>query len=312
MAVGSRAASEGGPHTGSDSASPAPSETDRRCALLFVLFVIILSWAPPLVVGLLADRVVLSSEEIGGSSLFWVLAAAPTAAWGLAALLARDPKPWRFRWNLPARWILIPFLLALAWIAGIVFLGAQTRLSEWPIRGTTIPAAVASSLLHVLRVGLPLALLQEIGWRGALLPRLLRYGRIEASLVTGIVWAISSAPLLLMTPLFAGAPEAVRYAAFGVHIVILSMIMTWIYCGSGRSLWVSILSHALLWTFAARITGPSVLDGMPILVGAHGILGSMFLVLWTWWLYVRGAFRGGNAIRANPRAADCTDSRPNT
>ncbi len=150
---------------------------------------------------------------------------------------------------------------------------------------------MATASLELVKTGLVLALLQESGWRGFLLPRLLRFGRIEASLVTGLVWAVSFSPILLMTDLYSSAPEGVRYSTFCVHLLVLSLILTWIYVGSGRSLWVAVLSHAMLWSFAGRITQPDLLDGMPILVGAHGLLGSMALVVWTWWLYVRGAFR---------------------
>ncbi len=262
-----------------------------RGVFLFLILVVVISWgaALPWVFG--KARVLLSFQAMNASPFFWVWAAAPALASGITAVLVRDAPPWRFRWKIPPRWVLLSILLPAIWTAAILLLGAETRLSEWPVRGIRTSPAIRSVLVDTAKAGLVLALLQETGWRGYLLPRLLRYGRMEASLVTGAVWALCSAPILLMSPLHGAAPEGVRYAALAIQIVLLSFILTWIYCGSGRSLAVCVLAHAFLWTAAGRATRPELLDGMPILVAARGILGSMFLVIWIWWLYVRGAFQ---------------------
>jgi hypothetical protein len=258
--------------------------------VLFVVLALILSWIPALIFVSRCGCKPIPVSEIHRSWVFWAVSAGPLLATGLARLISRDRSPLGVRPSVPPAWTALSIILPILWTSAIVTLAVLTRLADWPYPEETILHAFGSAMVAGLGIGLPLGLIQEIGWRGLLLPGLLDRGRIGASLLVGVIWAASSAPLVLLTGSYGGASLPLALAAHLLHVFLLSLLMTWIYLGSGRSLTACVLAHAMLWTFAGAMTQPGRLDGMPILAGARGILGSMFLVLWAWWLYLRGSF----------------------
>lgn len=80
---------------------------------------------------------------------------------------------------------------------------------------------------------------EEPGWRGFALPRLQpRYGRIGASLLLGVGWALWHTTMFVLqgtTPLV--------FAVALVNIVAGSVIFSWIYNHTRGSLWLAILAH---------------------------------------------------------------------
>ena len=115
-------------------------------------------------------------------------------------------------------------------------------------------AAVDTDQLTAL-LGDPLALLgfavavlllgpvpEEIGWRGFLLDALqARRDAVSASLLLGLAWALWHLPLFFMAGYYAdGAPEPVLFTA---AILANSVLYTWIYNNTGRSVLAAILFH---------------------------------------------------------------------
>lgn len=84
---------------------------------------------------------------------------------------------------------------------------------------------------------------EEIGWRGFALDRLLsRHNDLVASLILGVVWALWHLPLWFMT----GTSQSfMPFGAFMVMTVSLSVILTWIYVGSGRSMFLAMWTHGV-------------------------------------------------------------------
>lgn len=257
----------------------------------FIILALVLSWVPALAAAVGDHWAPIPREDLRLSILFWTAAAGPALAMILIRLVSRRGPLWRFRLDLPLKWILISIGLPMLWIAAVVVLGRETGLSGWPGPRETPSAAVLSGMRWTLFPGLPLAILQETAWRGYMLPLVLERGRIEASLLVGLVWAACTAPLLILTRPFQDVSHAVGFPAFFLHVIALSCLLTWVYCGSRRSAIACLLSNMILWSFAEEMTRWGRLDGTLILVSARGIMGTMFLVLWAWWLYHRGQFR---------------------
>lgn len=86
---------------------------------------------------------------------------------------------------------------------------------------------------------------EEFGWRGYLLPRLAPLGGIPAAIITGIVWGLWHAPLIILYGYnYPGHP----WTGVGVMVVFtvaLGMIFAWLRFRSG-SVWPSTLSHAAI------------------------------------------------------------------
>jgi uncharacterized protein len=168
---------------------------------------------------------------------------------GLRELGRRVTDPRR----VPARWLAVALLLPVFAMAGAV--GAAAL-------GGALPQSVdASRLLHL--AGDPLALLtfalfvlvfgpvpEEIGWRGYALDALqTRWSALTASLLLGLAWALWHAPLFFIAGYYRAEspPDPVLFA---VAILAHSVVYTWIYNHTGRSVFVAILFH-----FMVNLTG---------------------------------------------------------
>jgi membrane protease YdiL (CAAX protease family) len=80
---------------------------------------------------------------------------------------------------------------------------------------------------------------EEIGWRGLLLPALLkRVSPLTASIIVGIVWFLWHIPLRL------GAGRDLHALGFSINVIATSIITTWIFIKSRQSTFVAILLHA--------------------------------------------------------------------
>ncbi len=141
------------------------------------------------------------------------------------------------RFRLPAKWYvaaLIPF--GLAFVAALIY----------KLAGAAAVAGVTLSLSFVVALvvsTLPGAVGEEAGWRGFALPRLLeRYSPLKAGLVLGIVWAGWHLPVMV-----AGGYSGLSLLLYGVFftlgIISVSVVMTWIYARTSKSLVPMVIAH---------------------------------------------------------------------
>ncbi|HEX5588819.1 MAG TPA: nitroreductase/quinone reductase family protein [Candidatus Limnocylindrales bacterium] len=175
------------------------------------------------------------------------------------------------RWRVPARWYLaavLPILIFFA-VAGLLAatggpapdladLGEFSGLPDlaWP--------------LLVVVVLLFNGYGEEAGWRGFLVPGLLqRRGPFATSLIVAAVWFAWHVPSFPVI-------EGYRIAGLGIvpmmglGLVAGSMILTWLYVGSGGSIWIVALWH-LTYNFASATTAGR---------GAVGMLVYTAIVIW--------------------------------
>ncbi len=83
---------------------------------------------------------------------------------------------------------------------------------------------------------------EETGWRGYALPRLqARWGSLGASVVIGLVWGVWHLPLFFMAGNF---HAQIPLGLFVLQDVALSIVMTWLFNGTGGSLLLVHLFHA--------------------------------------------------------------------
>lgn len=148
-----------------------------------------------------------------------------------------------------------------AWAAGL----ALGLVSPAPsVHGTS----ASLPLLAVL--GLLGAIGEEIGWRGALQPRLQFLGEVPAALVTGLAWTGFHLPLAVWFGFPGGEPRWAVLCMLGISCCLES----WVWHRANRaagSLWPSIAFHsfhnvAAGYTFAAWFTGD------PFWLGEDGVL----------------------------------------
>ena len=146
---------------------------------------------------------------------------------------------------LPLAYALPPYLLA--WGAG---LGAFVP-SRWP---DVLPyglhaTGALSGLALILTAGffdkISRALGEEIGWRGLLVPELLKVTSFRTTaLVSGIIWALWHFPLIIFADYkAAGTPVAFQLACFAAMVVGSSFLYAWLRMRSG-SVWPAAVLHA--------------------------------------------------------------------
>jgi len=151
----------------------------------------------------------------------------------------------------------VQFRLGGAWylaIFGLPLLVRGLQAVVFALRGGTFvePPFVAQPLSLI---GLTIMMFlfgpfsEEFGWRGFALDRLLeRWNALASSLILGVLWAFWHLPLFFIpgtgqqqmgnpVPMFTG---------FAVEVVAMSVLLTWLYVNTARSIWGAILFHMLL------------------------------------------------------------------
>jgi membrane protease YdiL (CAAX protease family) len=169
----------------------------------------------------------------------------------------------------------IVLLIGAALVDSII--GPSVRTQVGPsIAPTWIDSALAvSAFLGVLAVLWAQAIIEEVAWRGYLLPRLMRaVGPWGGLLLHGLLWGACYAPVLLV----GAAPEGPwRAACFVVTCGLLGALLGWLRLASG-SIAASATCNATL-TICAGL--PLVLQDMtpPILGAVFGPAGWLPMLL---------------------------------
>ncbi len=185
----------------------------------------------------------LGGEPTAGPAqlVLWVLGGLGPAAAIIAARLegrAALRELWHglLRWRVGAGWyalLLLPLVVAVATVA---LLGWRVD-PDVSVVGAAIIAVPMFVVMAVVGGGL-----EEVGWRGYAQPRLqARIGQLPAALVIGLIWALWHLPLYAMV----GTSQSDSSLGwFTLQAVALSIILAWIYNGTGSSILLPVLFHA--------------------------------------------------------------------
>jgi membrane protease YdiL (CAAX protease family) len=116
--------------------------------------------------------------------------------------------------------------------------------------------------LLLVPLRLPLNLLfaagEEIGWRGVLVPNLMRTsGFGVAAFLPGVIWAVWHYPDILLFGYNAGTPIVYAISCFSISLIGLGVFLSWLRLVS-NSVWPPILFHGvhntLIWGVFDRAT----------------------------------------------------------
>ncbi|ELY66006.1 CPBP family intramembrane glutamic endopeptidase [Natronococcus jeotgali] len=146
------------------------------------------------------------------------------------------------------RWFLVIMLIPLAVtvtaaVTSMLFGGSGATWGQGVQEFGVNPLAILPALFFAT---LP-PLLEELGWRGYALDRLqMNWSALTASVLLGVVWAVWHLPLFFVAGSF--QREEVGFATLGfwlfmIGIVALSVVFTWVYNHTSRSILGIILLH---------------------------------------------------------------------
>lgn len=224
-------------------------------ALAWLLFILPIPFGPPT-----------SSLRQSLSLVSWSLAMwAP----GLAAILVTryvknekigslnlrrlgDRKAYLWAWLVPPLLVVIAGLLTWMFGAGTLdlsFSAIREAMAQAP-GGELVPPAgvVAIQILFSLSlaplINTALALGEELGWRGFLLPELLSLGQWRAILLSGIIWGFWHAPAILQGHNYPNNPVLGVFLMV-VFTVLVGAFFSWLYLRT-HSPWAPALAHGSL------------------------------------------------------------------
>jgi membrane protease YdiL (CAAX protease family) len=142
---------------------------------------------------------------------------------------------------------------------------------------------------------------EEFGWRGYLLPRLAPLGGVWAAILSGIVWGLWHAPLIVLSGYnFPGHPW-LGIGAMVLFTVALGVIFAWLRFHSG-SVWPSTLAHAALNAQAAFALLALAPAGDSLLRPPVGLIGVVPFAVFALALIVTGGVRADQTATEQPRA----------
>ena len=119
---------------------------------------------------------------------------------------------------------------------------ATAGIGELPI---PIGVLVALQIVNVLIgafINLIPALGEELGWRGWLLPRLMRLGTVPALLLSGVIWGLWHAPLILLGYNYPDAPGWLGLTMMIGMCILVGAVFGWLRLRS-ESVWPAALAH---------------------------------------------------------------------
>lgn len=193
---------------------------------------------------------------------------------------------WKFG---SAKWLLLAYLLpvayavlpyAITWLSGIGRFTTANLPADQPL-----PVYLIVNLTIIFLLGaVPSALGEEIGWRGLLVPQLSKLTTFpKVALISGAIWAVWHAPLLLFADYNSGTPALYALACFSILVIGISFPFAWLRMKS-ESLWTGVVLHA-----SHNLIIQAILDPLtestgitPYIVTEFGVALSLAAVVTAW------------------------------
>jgi membrane protease YdiL (CAAX protease family) len=173
--------------------------------------------------------------------IFFVGGIAPTIA-PFLAIRSSDKKFKEFILSiLKFRVNIFYYIFGLFLIFGVSYLGIWIyELFKGPIRSDLSPDFI--SLIRLTLMMIVFGGLEELGWRGLLLPALSKIFKFHiAALFVGVIWAIWHLPLFFMP---GTAQYQSDFIAFAIQVIGLGFVLAWLF-GRTKSIFICVLFHAL-------------------------------------------------------------------
>jgi membrane protease YdiL (CAAX protease family) len=237
--------------------------------------------------------------------------------WGIYALLAYEYPPYIVTTVQPASlmWVL-GFLIILGGLGPLIsafmltfFTKGKAGLNSLLKRGTnvsfstkwwtpivlTLPIAFSVSYLltgfietvppvdlsnMLIYSFFAVSITTEFGWRGYFLEHLqLKCSPLISSLIVGLTWGSWMFPLFLMI----GMPHSDwHFPYFVIFVILISVLFTWFYNNTGRSVFVALVLHAMFYLLVGlSINGLFQTDlGFPVLLLLIAMLAVLVVIYW--------------------------------
>lgn len=174
----------------------------------------------------------------------------------------RAPLKSRRFWNMVVfAWVAFPLFSAssigVGWLFGVYHVdlhlsGYEALLRSSPEGTAALNHTSVGTLVWWQCVGVwvapivnaPLALGEELGWRGYLLPRLLPLGRWSALVISGVVWGLWHTPMIVLGHNYPGRPLLGTFMMVG-FCVVFGVLIGWTRLQT-NSVWPAVIAHGAI------------------------------------------------------------------
>ena len=217
------------------------AETKRKIAIFLALTfgLSALTWIPQI--------------QAGSIHPLWILATmwCPAVA-AIVTRLITQRNLRGFGWKPgKVKWLALAYVLPIFYALPVYLIAWSSGLGifdegKWIVAPNLTPL---TGLAMIATAGLAASLLsatgEEIGWRGFLVPEILKVTSFRrTALISGAIWATWHMPLVIFADYRGhGTPLIFSIACFAAMIVGLAVIMAWITVKSG-SFWPAAMLHA--------------------------------------------------------------------
>jgi len=169
--------------------------------------------------------------------------ASPTVFGFVFARLADGKEGVRELLRRACRWRVSPIWYAASLLLIPALLGLGVLLRAW--LGTSLESLdLIGNLLFAVPIAMLAAVMEEFGWRGFLLPKLLeRTTALRAALLVGSVWALWHAPINYLGLAKYGVQAIPIMLVLLLMPIVQTVIMVWIHSNGKQSMLLMVLTH---------------------------------------------------------------------
>jgi membrane protease YdiL (CAAX protease family) len=118
-----------------------------------------------------------------------------------------------------------------------------------------------------------MALGEEYGWRGYLLPKLLPLGQVKAAVIVGAIWGTWHLPILIAGLNYPSVAPPAAIAIFIPVAIAMSVLFARVFVAAGGAVLVTAVLHGSFNAFGDRLTNAHHLTGSPLVVTPAGAIG---------------------------------------
>ena len=146
-----------------------------------------------------------------------------------------------------------------------------------------IAAQVGAAFTIAPLINMLLAMGEELGWRGFLLPKLLPLGQWKAIIISNMIWGFWHAPAILQGLNYPEYP-IVGVFMMVVFTVLLGIILSWLYLNT-KSPWIPALAHGAI-NAVASLPVLFLIPGFNMALGGTlaSVSGWVVLAIFVIWL----------------------------
>ena len=195
-------------------------------------------------------------------------------------------------WQRPSSYA-IALLAPAPFLAFVAAALVQGGLAAYSSPNQSLNSVIPPSVIFLIGPEIILALGEEFGWRGYLLPRLMPLGEVRATLTLGSIWALWHLPVILAGVILGGNGLKGVIALHFISVVLASFPYTWLAKSTGYSPAAAAVFHGSVNWSQQRLLGFLAIGNVLAVLAVINLI----------WIFVIAAVYGMRWLRSRSAAS---------